>query len=334
MRKVEVDSAFFRGAVSIERAEQGLKPWRIPYEQYELFPPSGLNNTAEISSGVRLAFASDTEQLEVHVAPSEHVRSLDCVLSGTIHDSIAIAAGSDVAVFAKLPPGSKRIEIYLPQNTPIIVKHVMIDDHADIAPTTTNRIRWITYGSSITQCAGAASPALTWPAIVARANDWDLTCLGFSGNCHLEPMVARMIRDLDADFISLCLGINVMGNRSLNMRTFRPAVIGLLSTIRERHPDTPIAVISPIYCPDREAIDNAVEVNLVKLRHEIVEAIRALRQYGDRNLHYINGLDVLSEAYVDYLPDRLHPNAEGYQIMARHMIEQFDKLPIPARSDR
>src|SRR5690606_3736570 len=107
-------------------------------------------------------------------------------------------------------------EIYFPQNSRIEIGSIEIDEAASFSYSPDKKIRWITYGSSNTQCAGSASPAQTWPALVARHRNWDLTCLGYSGECHMESMVARMIRDMPAEVISLCLGINVYGSNSLS----------------------------------------------------------------------------------------------------------------------
>ncbi|WP_240420791.1 SGNH/GDSL hydrolase family protein [Paenibacillus periandrae] len=213
----------------------------------------------------------------------------------------------------------KRVEIYFSQKAAVIVKALQIDDGASAAPLQNNQPRWVTYGSSITQCSAAESPAQTWPAIVARNKGWDLTCMGFGGQCHLEPMVARVIRDLPADVISMCLGINVMGRNSLNIRTFRSAIIGMVSIIREKHVNTPLFLISPIYCPHRETDENLVGMNLITMREEIQEAVNILISYGDSNLIYVDGLDIFGEAFADKLPDHLHPNAEGYKIMADHI---------------
>ena len=56
--------------------------------------------------------------------------------------------------------------------------------------------------------------------VVARDQNFNLTCLGYGGQCHLDSMVARMIRDLPANFISMCLGINIQGASSLGPRAF------------------------------------------------------------------------------------------------------------------
>ena len=189
-----------------------------------------------------------------------------------------------------------------------------------------NLPRWVTYGSSITQCREADSPSLTWPSIVARARKNDLTCLGYGGQCHLDPLIARVIRDRDADLISLCLGINIYGNASLNERTFGSGIIGFIKIIREKHPDTPMVIFSPIYSPDREEYPNAVGFTLSQMRVEIKKAVRKLHKHGDRNIHYVNGLDIFNENYAHLLPDGLHPNTEGYGIMASNILTALEQF--------
>ena len=94
------------------------------------------------------------------------------------------------------------IELWLPQFGSFQLRNLEIDDGATLQPFADARPQWVTYGSSITQCRTAASPTQTWPAIVARQHGLNLTCLGYGGQCHLDAMVARMIRDLPADYIA------------------------------------------------------------------------------------------------------------------------------------
>jgi len=325
MKKVPLVDELFQGAVSLEKTEEGVKPWRIPYADYELFPPNGIGGKAEQAAGVRLCFASDTAEVELHLLPSDANRQFDCVVDGQLMGTETLAAGEKTVVFRGLPPEDKTIELYLSQSHAVTVTGLYIGEGATFEIPPVDRPRWITYGSSITQCAAAASPAQTWPALVARGQRLHLTCLGYSGNCSIEPMVARMIRDLPADFISLCLGINIYGQNSYNMRTFRPAVIGFIEIVREKHGDIPLVVMSPIYCQPREVTENKVGLTLVQIREEIAAAVQSLQNRGDRNLHYISGLDIFGPEYAHHLPDQLHPDADGYRIMA----ENFQKRVMP-----
>src|SRR5690606_37434801 len=116
---------------------------------------------------------------------------------------------------------SRRIELWLPHFGQFRLKAIEIDDDATFARVESKARRWITYGSSITQCRASRTPTQTWPAIVARRMGLDLVCLGFSGQCHLDPMVARLIRDTPADYLSICAGINIYGGASLGKRSFK-----------------------------------------------------------------------------------------------------------------
>ncbi|MCR8634720.1 SGNH/GDSL hydrolase family protein [Paenibacillus radicis (ex Xue et al. 2023)] len=318
MQTIEINKEWFRGAVSIETNDTGLRPWRLPHDQLSLFASELVEKAGE-TAGVRLAFLSDSTSVELHVGITDKDILFDIVIEDELVDTKTLLAGEKICLFTNLPGGMKRIEIYFSQKAAVVVKALKVDDGASATPLSNNQPRWVAYGSSITQCSAAESPAQTWPAIVARNKGWDLTCMGFGGQCHLEPMVARVIRDLPADVISMCLGINVMGGNSLNIRTFRSAIIGMVSIIREKHRSTPLFLFSPIYCPHRETDENLVGMTLVTMRKEIREAVNILTSYGDSNLTYVDGLDIFGEAFVDKLPDQLHPNAEGYKIMANHI---------------
>ena len=128
------------------------------------------------------------------------------------------------------------------------------------------------------------------------------------------------MRDLPADYLSMKVGINIYGLNSLNERTFRPAVIGFVQTVRDGHPDTPLAVISPILSAPREQTPNRVGMTLRLMREEIAAAVAALRAHGDHNLHYVDGLRLMGPEQAHLIPGDTHPSAEGYKVMARRFL--------------
>lgn len=319
----------WEGAISVQHTSAWSQPWRLPHEQIELFPPEMLQERAAMAAGVRLTFVSDTTFVAGTVVPQAEIAPIDLAVDGTVAGSRELG-GREAFRFEDLPAGEKVIELWLPQALgPFRLRSLELSSEASLRPHQDSRPKWVTYGSSITQCAAAQSPAYTWPAVVARGANLHLTCLGFGGQCHLDPMIVRLIRDRDADFISMCLGINIQGAASLGPRAFKPAIIGAVHTVREKHPDTPIALISPIYSPPRESTPNAVGFHLEGMREEVADAVERLKAHGDRNVHYVNGLDLFGPDLAHLLPDELHPNAEGYKTMGRNFLEKVIPQVLP-----
>ncbi|UQZ35634.1 GDSL family lipase [Paenibacillus sp. PK3_47] len=329
MRPLDLTDEWFHGAVSLEHRKEGIKPWRIPFADYDLFPPGGIGGKAEICSGVRLGFFTDSAELFISFAPLAEAAVMDSMVDGVLFQSLRLPAGETRADFRELPAGVKELEIYLPQNTGVTVTGLLVNAEAFCDPLPDARPKWVTYGSSITQCVAAASPSRTWPAIAAAACGFNLTNLGFSGNCHMEPMIGRMIRGLSADFISICAGVNIYGAATVSPRMFSPLLIGLLETIREGHPQTPLLVISPIYGTIRETEENPLGFTLPLMRSGIRETVELLRRRGDRHLYYVDGLDWLGQEDEALLTDGLHPGAEGYEVMGRRFPELLQAAAAP-----
>ncbi|MCH7746118.1 MAG: GDSL family lipase [Chloroflexi bacterium] len=312
----------WQGVISLERGDDWVMPWRIPHELRGLFPPDALRERAAMPAGVRISFMSDTTSLTGHVKPDpEYVQSIDVYCDGKLSSSISLAGKESFHVDG-LPAKEKLIELWLPQYGELRIRSLEIDDGASIAPFDDSRPKWVTYGSSITQCRAAESPSMTWPAIVAREGGFDLTCLGYGGQCHLDTMMARMIRDIPADFLSMKVGINMQDAGSLGIRTFRSAIIGSVQIIREKHPDTPFAVISSICSPPRENTPNVLGLSLRDMRDEVADAVETLKAHGDGNIYYVDGLNLLGPEHTHLLPDELHPNAEGYKILAQNFLKE------------
>ncbi len=133
-------------------------------------------------------------------------------------------------------------------------------------------------------------------------------------------MIGRLIRDLPAELISLKLGINVYRG-FLTRRTFAPNAIGLIALIREKHPHTPLAIISPLYSPERETVSITPDsLCLVEMRQALADIVSSFKKYGDTNIHYVDGLSIFGPAQVGYLPDKLHPDAEGQFPLADNVM--------------
>jgi len=350
----------FVGVLELDVSPDGIGPRRLPAWTRAQIPDAFMDAMVSMTSGVRLAFATDSSTIELDVAATTFryntspARSqvFQLVIDGTtVIDAVAESAscfvldpldrnnlgfeqGDRATVrFSDLPAGNKQCEIWLPHASTLRIRELRVDDGAVVtAAAPSGRRRWLHYGSSISHCMEADVPTKTWPAVAARAGGVDLHSLGLAGQCQLDQFVARTIRDVPADVISLKLGINIVNGDTMRERAFTPAVHGFLDTVRDGHPQTPILVVSPIFCPSAETNPGPTLMNrrgvfktvaghaktregcltLRRIREILATVVATRRRGGDEHLHYLDGLTLFGEGDVGDLPDLLHPNAAGY----------------------
>lgn len=243
----------------------------------------------------------------------------------------------DLLTFSNLGDADKEIEIWLPSSAIVELKDISASK--EIFPAKPNqKKKWVHYGSSISHCIEALRPMDIWPVRAAQLLNLDLINFGFAGECQLDGFAAKSIANTQADFISLKLGINIVNADSMRERAFIPAVHSLIDTIREKQLTTPILVISPIWCPFHETTPGPIMIDgpllfakdrptefstgalhLVRIR-EILKEIVSLRK--DKNLYYMNGLELMSENDIDFMPDKLHPDSAGYRLMGERFAKK------------
>jgi hypothetical protein len=277
---------------------------------------------AATPAGVRGSWRTSASAVSLEIRASLGIYSalapVDVLVDGELHQRCQLREGEQRITVA-LPGRSATVEIWLPQSGMIGVRTLSFDAEAE--PLAPAGPRWITYGSSLTQCAGADGPSETWPALVARKQEWDLVALGFGGECHLDPVVARTIRDTPARLISLCLGINIYAAETFSGRTLPGQVEAFVSTVREGHPHTPLVVITPLLAPNLEGKQNALGLTL-----DDVRACVRLGARVDPEVHVIDGRAVLSqdEARALYVDD-VHPGPDGYRLIAERLAPRLSQ---------
>jgi len=323
------DSPYWRGAIDWVPDDQWWQPWRLLPEHAGRAHAPALLEGARMPAGVRAELRTDATALRLPIEYTSHDRPgrIDVLLNGELHTRVDLPVGT-TTVHVPLPEGEHDVQVWLPQSGAARIGRLGLDGPTTISPLAT-RPRWVTYGSSITVCSAASGPSRTWPALAARRWGWDLTCLGFSGQCHLDPIAARTIAATPADLISLCLGINVHNAATYNERTFAPHVSGFIEQVRQAHPGVPIAVITPIASPEREDQPSDAGLTLGDIRRAVTEVVQVL-QADDDGLHLVDGLQILQPAEAHLMPDGLHPDAQGYELMAERLAPVLGSLAAHA----
>ncbi|MCD0447493.1 GDSL-type esterase/lipase family protein [Glycomyces sp. A-F 0318] len=362
-----------RGAVAVEETGRGLLPHRLPPWARRQIPDRFMVQTSAESAGVRLALrtAADVIELDVQarriaadaeapMPPSAYELTEAGRLVATASAPVGsryvftferpegrIEPGPDATVrFTGLAAGAERdLELWLPYHDAVELLELRADAPVAAAPEPA-ALRWVHHGSSISHGYRAATTTGTWPAVAALRAGAHLTNLAFSGNAMLDPFTARTIRDTPADLITLKTGVNIVCGDAMRLRAFRPAVDGFLDTIREGHPDTPIVVVSPIWCapieasagptaqdPDRDeewtvAAGTEADVLAGKLSLQVVRAELAAivdrRQDDDHRLHHLDGLSLYGErdAAAMPLPDNLHPGPDVQRLIGERFADR------------
>lgn len=316
MREVDLgQEVTWRGTVSLQRQPTGWQPWRLPWQQAGLYPGGDLLERARMPAGVRIGLVTPSRHLALTLLADPDSSPVDVVVDG---DHVHRCPVVEDPMVLDLGPtdGEREIWLWLPQYGRVSVRELAVDDGATVGVPGRVQSPWLTYGSSITQGRQADGPLDTWPARVAGELDLDLTCLGFGGQCLLDPLVARVMAAQPAAVISLCLGINVYGRASHGPRTLLPALLGFLAQVRDGHPDTPLVVITPVAtrCPPERR--NAAGMTLAQVAQDVRAAVDLTSREGDDRLVMVNGHEMLGPADTGTLVDAVHPGSAGHALIA------------------
>lgn len=261
-----------------ETPRGGVEPLRLP----------AAASGGSVPSGGRLVFVSDTRELALQIRGGM-ARPLDVCCNGRLVASLRADAAGWVR-HEGLPPGQKRIELWLPSGAGFELVRVGLSAGSTLRRAPDGRLRWLACGGRFTEAAEAPTPTAAWPAMVARSRDLNLINLGFAGGGWLAPALARAIRDQPVDALSICLE----GGEGARDGLWRD-VGQFIDIVRERHTEVPIALVSlPWGCDADEESGRAQNT----LRHRASGLIASRSKAGDSGVFYTAGIG---------FPDTLNP---------------------------
>jgi hypothetical protein len=318
--------------------ENGGEWFRLPVRLKDTLPKAVWNLGLSLS-GARIRFRTDSNALAIRVeypsAPdmaNMHAFGqtgvdlyLDGVYRGTATAKKDSTAGQPVEhVYFDLGP-KPRVErvvtLYLPLYKAAKPLAIGVDKQAQIrrAPSYALSKPVVFYGTSITQGGCASRPGMSYQAILSRMLNLDFVNLGFSGNGRGEPEVARMVAEIDAASFVLDFAQN---NKSVE--ALRTVYEPFLNTIREKHPTTPIFVITPISSAREALADRSSQ--LERMREHIRQVASKRIAGGDQRLEIVEGTDLIGPDRLDGFVDTVHPNDLGFQWMAEGLAHRLVKL--------
>lgn len=316
---------------------------RLAEVEPHLIHPELADRAAQLS-GVRIALSTNSTEVRGQI-DAEPGSTLS--LTGPDFARTTQVRFDGSFAFAGLDSNQRTIELWLPHCVPSQLHSIDLSAGATIEAPQPSRFRWVCYGSSISQGNHVRAPHLSWPALASRSLDADLRLLGFAGQALGDTAVAMDIRDSDADLISICLGINTHNAGSSTLRTFWSQVAGFVQTVRERHEDTPLVLISPIASPSREAVPasprllpsavrrrvavfndprvrSVVGPTLTEIRDVVHEIGQDLADRSNGSVTLLDGRELLGPQDHELLVDGLHPGERGSQRMAERFLAHVE----------
>lgn len=214
-----------------------------------------------------------------------------------------------------MEPGMKECMLYLPLFQEVrdlkigVEKGSVIESDPAFKPA-----KIVAMGSSFTHGASASRPGMAWPQQLSRMLDMDIVNYGTSGICKMEPVLADIIADTDADIFIFDTFSNPSA-KEVHER-FAPFV----KRIREKHPNTPLVFLHTFYRENGN-------FNLKKRQYELDRTAAAEEELAkvmktDKNIYYLNPGLYAGDDHESTC-DGTHPSDLGYQRAAVNIAEKI-----------
>jgi lysophospholipase L1-like esterase len=178
--------------------------------------------------------------------------------------------------------------------------------------------RYVAYGDSITQGFQATNVVDTYPTRLARNQKWDLINMGFGSRRLTAPDGAVLAR-LKPNILTVLIGVNdCLQQKPLDR--FTADLIGFITEFRRSAPQTPVFWITPLPIVDPARWKNSERLDSYR------EAITAtITRLAYPQIQIIPGTDLI-DSDPKLFGDGLHPNADGFQMIATRLAAILPKL--------
>jgi lysophospholipase L1-like esterase len=177
-------------------------------------------------------------------------------------------------------------------------------------------LRYLAYGTSITEGASATGCHLTYVSQIARKLGADALNLGVAGSAFCEPAVTEHIAHGDDwDVATLSLSVN-MANRGFTVEQFRERVTEFVNAVAASVTDRPIACVTLFrYHAD------ALQDGDARRAEDFRTAVRKTTESTPDNVILIEGPNLMDA--TELTTDLLHPGDAGMSSIASGITEKL-----------
>lgn len=206
---------------------------------------------------------------------------------------------------------------------PIFLHHI---DGIEMRPPRRDELpclRYLAYGTSITQQGHATGPHLTYVQQAGVRLGADVINLGASGSALCEPEIADYIADReDWDFATLALSVNML---KFPIDFFYDRAAYMINTICRSNRKRPVVCIT-LFPYSREFGDTFIGLEDKGSPDDFRNALsQAVSDCPYDNVYLIEGSQILDDI-AGLSPDLLHPGDQGMIFMGENLARQIRPL--------
>ncbi|TXK85186.1 SGNH/GDSL hydrolase family protein [Paenibacillus sp. N3.4] len=302
--------------------------------------PEAVDQLANCTAGGQIRFATDATALSVKIKltgaanmyhmPATGQCGFDCYIGGpgeqvyygtTVYDHKLTVYES--VVFTNLERENRILTLNFPLYQGVEEVWVGLDRQAHIAPPPAyeNSKKIIVYGTSITQGGCASRPGMTYTNILSRRINMEFLNLGFSGNGKGEPELAHILAEISAP---ACLILDYEAN-CVSTDLLQKTLPEFISIYREKHPLTPILVISRI-TNAKEKFQPQMAQDRADRKQIQIQTVEQRRALNDDYIYFCDGSKLLGEDAHECTVDGSHPTDLGFMRMADGLTPVLQRI--------
>lgn len=217
----------------------------------------------------------------------------------------------NMAIVVGMKPGTREFALYLPLYNGVESLEIGVPHGSHFAALAPRPKPIVFYGTSITQGGVASRPGICHTAILGRRLDRPVLNLGFSGTGRMDPVIGRLLTQVDAAmFVIECAG-------NMQPAQIRERCVPLVRQLRTMHAMTPIVLVEDRGFPNAWIVTAKADYN--RENHAALrEAYDELQRQGVPAIYYVQGAALYGED-TEGSTDNSHANDLGFMRMSDSM---------------